>query len=498
MTSYSYNKYSNNPIGTKRNLSSQSMGYTASGSSANSRPLESSLMSNKFAPASNNHTRTFKHTELPWTSMLPSSRRYPLSKSSTTFYSSNLFTPPSQQSNMTNASSSYRPSNDNDTSWSYKKNTTASYLGRSIFDTPSYRAPVSFQPTGRVYDGQLRRAVTTRERNYQRPEPAYLPQERLVNANSSSTRYPKTDDKTSAQRPLTNNSVKNSTFTDSTTTKSQLSTQHQDTNRSTVGKPFRTTSLKLRNSYNNILDQLASTTLTMLKLSSSSKQVNKPILEESPDDNDEQLSIKTEILRKKSDTILTAKEKPVQEDSFRVSSPGGSILSGESSASHIGTKCSPTISSTSSNVITVSPVVGYNCIKEQDSLTVDSGGTPKGSSSSGCGTSEQGDDEESRIQQTKSTLESNFDLTSFTLHIDDDDDDDDNSDDNLKMDGNFQEVSNKPLRLTLLNFRMLFSKSEMCVSALVRHIGAMALPLLALPLFCSLIASAQHSSRRKR
>lgn len=366
-------------------------------SSSSSKGVDSSLfVSNKFSSATNSYVKPYKHNELPWSSMLPSSHRYPLTKSSTTVKVNNLFGSNDTRTSSMGNSNYYhanRAANNNIyaselcRSPSYK---TSAYFGRSVFDSSSFRAPAIYQPSGKTYDGQVRRAVTTKERNYVPPK--------LIKPTSNQSQPAEVCKEASTQRPLR----LNNSYSKPIESKPHASTASSDmANRSTGSKPFRTTSLKLRNSYNNILDQLANTTLSMLKLSSS-KQPNKPELEALVERSEGSERPKST----RHDTNMGS--------AIRIASPGSSVQSSASASSHqVG--LSP-ISSSPSNQISTSPMEG---VQQMTSNLNIRNITPKGSSSSGCGTSEQGDDDEITSDIAGPAKDSAKDIKTPDIRLDD-------------------------------------------------------------------------------
>lgn len=235
----------------------------------------------------------FKTSELPWSSSLASSSRYPLSTAATCKSGSNPST-----SNTTTTTANAHNSNkytcspfstankggSTSTATSRKPQTgryvtstkdystsipvtSTTISGRSLFDYTSPKTALN-TPSSRIYDGQLRRTVTVaRYANNNRNNNDYEDESKLSSSSSlSSSKKPSTTTANSA-------SLISKTATKSSASKQQtvpdvckVRNEHQT---SFVSKPFRSSSLKLRASYTNILDQLATTTLAKLKLGSS-------------------------------------------------------------------------------------------------------------------------------------------------------------------------------------------------------------------------------------
>lgn len=395
----------------------------------------SSSIGNKFSNNTSYVSKPYRQTQLPWSPLLASTQKYPLSKSATSA--------PYGTSSLSSASNSYetqqvrsemkflntkqketrRDNYDiyrNPSEKTGQQSSISSYTGhRSIFDMPTRRAPISmYTPStssftnGSRYDGQIRRAITTRDKNYV-PLTNHNKNRQPVITNSGSSNL--TETRSAISRPLVVSSDKSLKVSESSS--QQPKTTEPATNgssKSSLGKPFRSTSLKLRNSYNNILDQLASTTFTMLKLSSGSsskqatvKQANLDVILDEVVEVPE--VVKSKIYLKPSDinyqsSVGKLNQKMKKQDSkeltLRVPSPGGSLLSSSGSCSSSANNqtggVSPTLSSNSSNqasdLLISTIAIGSKEKNEtkQDILI-------KESSSSGCGTSDQGEEDEQLI-----------------------------------------------------------------------------------------------------
>lgn len=193
------------------------------GSSTSTSSSIGQSMINKY-PATSSASR-YKCTELPWSSSLASTNRYPISSSSRDPHIDT-----NGRSGYASTSNDYASSRSNIQSSAI----SSTISGRCLFDYSTPRTAIN-TPASRIYDGQLRRTVTTK----------YIPgkyQPAEIKNPSSQTNKP----------------------TGSTTSSSSSSAVGQ----TCVSKPFRSNSLRLRASYTNILDQLATTTLAKLKLSS--------------------------------------------------------------------------------------------------------------------------------------------------------------------------------------------------------------------------------------
>lgn len=261
MNRYASYQYSNN-----------NFSYSSPFSDSSSKPKQTTSayldsISNKYPATS---SRSYKSSELPWTSRLASINRYPLSRSSRPASSTSSSTDTSTSSSLLNPSTGYS----NGTSYRPSERARDSVIsttlsGRSLFDYSSPKTAIN-TPSSRIYDGQLRRTATTR---FVRDRPEL---------NYASGQSKKLDNNT----PSVTSSSISSTYTSST---GDNKTGKISSGQSCIAKPFRSSSLKLRASYTNILDQLTTTTLAKLKLGSSSNQTQKSTTFSRPTQLEEQV-----------------------------------------------------------------------------------------------------------------------------------------------------------------------------------------------------------------
>lgn len=274
------------------------------GSSRYKSTYEPTLAHAKSSPSNRLHTNTsYKPSQLPWSSSLASSSRYPKVPSS---------------SSATNATRA------NDVSGGLpSKRYTASYgkaaaaisstiSGRSLFDYSSPRTAIN-TPASRIYDGQLRRTVTAR---YTRAPPTD-PIASSISSSSGSSSSTLCSSRRESTSKL-NGSLNETKTSEATPTKEtgkeahnkqvepklvnpEASKQPEDNkpskldaasrvkatedsstkSSSSFTKPFRSHSLKLRTSYSNILDQLSK--LRLGSSSSSSTSSNNSLTKNSSD-----------------------------------------------------------------------------------------------------------------------------------------------------------------------------------------------------------------------
>lgn len=171
---------------------------------------------------SNKYQSRYRPSELPWSSSLASTSRYPLS------------------TDTYQAPACGRPSNEQPV-------TSRTISGRSLFDYPAITTKIN-TPSSRIYDGQLRRTVTAKYYRATEHQP--------TTSGGDFSNHRRTTTTTSAQHQQQSNDTKHNSAT----------SQHQ----SSLAKPIRSSSLKLRASYTHILDHLTTTTLAKLRLGSSS------------------------------------------------------------------------------------------------------------------------------------------------------------------------------------------------------------------------------------
>lgn len=155
--------------------------------------------------------------------------------------------------------SSYRPSNSSIGSSGQDTVLSTTLSGRSLFDYSTAKTAIN-TPSSRIYDGQLRRTATTRFVR-DKLEINYSPKEQAAkkldsNNNTSST-------------VLSNNISPTYSGSHNNDNHDNDKNSKLSSGQSCIAKPFRSSSLKLRASYTNILDQLTSTTFAKLKLGSS-------------------------------------------------------------------------------------------------------------------------------------------------------------------------------------------------------------------------------------
>lgn len=276
------------------NYGARSQANYSSGLNSSSM-LSTSRANNKYSPSSNinanySSSSTYKSCELPWSSSLASTSKYPLVNGT------------SKQNNSTSSASSYNNNNsiyDNNSRYyssSTRNNdpqasatvTSSTISGRSLFEYSSPRTAIN-TPASRIYDGQLRRTATARytrvtdfceNNNKEELKNLTTTTTKQIYANrinSSENNDKNISEKSCLYKPAKNvDSSSSATLPKAalatTSEDSQTTGNHLGAGQSCVAKPFRSSSLKLRASYTNILDQLTSTTLAKLRLSSSNNR----------------------------------------------------------------------------------------------------------------------------------------------------------------------------------------------------------------------------------
>lgn len=212
------------------------------------------IMSNKY-PAS---TTNYKSSELPWSSSLASSSKYPLSRPSATNISISSV---NQTDTLTSSTSNnYLNQRQTTTTINNPRVISTTISGRSLFDYSKPKSAIS-NPSSMIYDGRIRRTVTAKH---------YRPtnKEETVSVRSTveSSAY-------SGDIKL-KNSISTASKQDYLSSPNKFCESNQTFEHSCIAKPFRSSSLKLKASYSNILDQLTTTTLAKLKLGSSNSSHN--------------------------------------------------------------------------------------------------------------------------------------------------------------------------------------------------------------------------------
>lgn len=249
-------QYSNNnfayssPTTTTKNASNNKTLASGRAYESSLFPSMASASGNKYGQyPSTTTSRGYKSNELPWSSSLASSSRYPVvatkSLGGSASGAGNIF-----------LSKISRPSD---------RVTSTTISGRSLFDYPAPRTALN-TPTSRIYDGQLRRTVTTKY-THNRYEPSNRQPTSTATAATATTRQQQST-KVAPKQNSASKSPSKSSGISSTSGSSQSS--------SSLTKPFRSSSLKLRASYTSILDQLTSTTLAKLKLGGNSGSSRTP------------------------------------------------------------------------------------------------------------------------------------------------------------------------------------------------------------------------------
>lgn len=380
---YSNSNYTyNSPLVADRpkviHTTSKSTTSSISNYSTKSTSTSSQQRNNYDSRQSGNKLQTdrFKSNELPWSSLLPSSSRYRTSDKPV--YSNVSISDSPRLYNKTHDSSATSTSTgrqDRLASTSY----SSTISGRSLFDYSAPRTAIN-TPASRIYDGQLRRTVTARYNRVSDIDPGpsntIAGQNRLKVLNSTAD---ETLQRTSSQtkttlNPLVNNSGSRAPIAAS------LSSKTSSNLLSIPSKPLRSSSLKLRTSYTNILDQLTSTTLARLRLGTSStsgdsmrkkknhcsatSSASKATLdivpdESEPEEDKQEQRVKStyKILISDSDKIQKSAVLSKEEPQLITTSPGSSS-SGISSSSNINCEASS---------LTQSPISSYQVAKSPNS-----------------------------------------------------------------------------------------------------------------------------------
>ena len=281
--------------------------------------------------ASKYQSSKYKSSELPWSSSLASSSRYPARGQTTT------------------GGGSYVPAAE--TNFKYSNSAISSTLnGRSLFDYSSPRTAIN-TPASRIYDGQLRRTVTARYHRTIEPfsgGPSSRPASNQSETATSSNQRPIASNQSNRSTESTRAATTISALKDATTTTTTTTTNNNNSGKS----PFRSSSLKLRTSYTHILDQLTSTTLAKLRLGPSSSnghkanvvQAKRPPLNVVPDEPEPEEAVASVGMERQSHHLAA----PARTTTVAATTSGPTTTSPGSSSSGLSSSGQPGASPTSS------------------------------------------------------------------------------------------------------------------------------------------------------
>lgn len=278
-----------NNIATHSPYSQSSLNATSNGRTSSSASSSSLTPSNKYV--SNSTGSKYQPSEMPWSSLLASASRYPVysktsSQSKAQNSSSNSINTANtiklSSTSTTNASNqiylrSGRPLPDNNSSYTATRRpaaiparyepkslssttATSAYIsGRSLFDYAAPRTALN-TPASRIYDGQLRRTVTAK---YIRNEPPLVVNKKEPAQDQAYFKSP------TATNLSLNSKATKSSQPDAKQVLPESRKGNVENKAITASQHLRSKSLKLRTSYGNILDQIASATFARLRLGSS-------------------------------------------------------------------------------------------------------------------------------------------------------------------------------------------------------------------------------------
>lgn len=300
--------------------------------------------------------------------------------------------------------------------------TSALISGRSLFDYAAPRTALN-TPASRIYDGQLRRTVTAR---YVRNEPSIS----AINRREPNYDQARLKPITSAGSAMSNNGYKGTKLSQPTTL--QVTTESKkvavESKPITASQHLRSKSLKLRTSYGNILDHIASATFARLRLGSigQNSHTSTPVAstndlkEKQLKQQNRQTTYKQPTLEVVPDALETELEEPknclssncqrvgltlatdhltskITDASSSATSPGSS--SSGLSSSGLGLVCSSPTSSAPRSPVIARSTIGCqpNQLKSTDLRAIDSADDDSNNDSANCeyiGASEGSDESE--------------------------------------------------------------------------------------------------------